>query len=184
MSYIDLQNATKNPSLYRNNSIGFLDKAYYENKNTSDWAADYDFIDWAQDATRDYYRSLQKGQMQTSQDKMTVNKQNIDDSQKLLELYDQLDQVDSKDQVAIIQNEIRNITDTMRKNGSWSYQADPNRDQLQGIINDNQKQYDENYKQYLGDLEELNQSYKNYDISQYYTRKSNDATAGWGNFFL
>lgn len=183
MSYIDLQNATKNPSLYRNNSIGFLDKAYYENKNTSDWAADYDFIDWAQDATRDYYRSLQKGQMQTSQDKMTVNKQNIDDSQKLLELYDQLDQVDSKDQVAIIQNEIRNITDTMRKNGSWSYQADPNRDQLQGIINDNQKQYDENYKQYLGDLEELNQSYKNYDISQYYTRKSNDATAGWGNFF-
>ena len=183
MSYIDLQNATKNPSLYRNNSIGFLDKAYYENKNTSDWAADYDFIDWAQDATRDYYRSLQKGQMQTSQDKMTVNKQNIDDSQKLLELYDQLDQVDSKDQVGIIQNEIRNITDTMRKNGSWSYQADPNRDQLQGIINDNQKQYDENYKQYLGDLEELNQSYKNYDISQYYTRKSNDATAGWGNFF-
>lgn len=183
MSYIDLQNATKNPSLYRNNSIGFLDKAYYENKNTSDWAADYDFIDWAQDATRDYYRSLQKGQMWTSQDKMTVNKQNIDDSQKLLELYDQLDQVDSKDQVAIIQNEIRNITDTMRKNGSWSYQADPNRDQLQGIINDNQKQYDENYKQYLGDLEELNQSYKNYDISQYYTRKSNDATAGWGNFF-
>lgn len=183
MSYIDLQNATKNPSLYRNNSIGFLDKAYYENKNTSDWAADYDFIDWAQDATRDYYRSLQKGQMQTSQDKMTVNKQNINDSQKLLELYDQLDQVDSKDQVAIIQNEISNITDSMRKNGSWSYQADPNRDQLQGIINDNQKQYDENYKQYLGDLEELNQSYKNYDISQYYTRKSNDATAGWGNFF-
>lgn len=183
MSYIDLQNATKNPSLYRNNSIGFLDKAYYENKNTSDWAADYDFIDWTQDATRDYYRSLQKGQMQTSQDKMTVNKQNINNSQKLLELYDQLDQVDSKDQVAIIQNEIRNITDSMRKNGSWSYQADPNRDQLQGIINDNQKQYDENYKQYLGDLEELNQSYKNYDISQYYTRKSNDATAGWGNFF-
>ena len=75
MSYINLQNATKNPTLYRNNSIGFLDKAYYENKNTSDWAADYDFIDWAQDATRDYYRSLQKGQMQTSQDKMTVNKQ-------------------------------------------------------------------------------------------------------------
>lgn len=183
MSYINLQNATKNPSLYRNNSIGFLDKAYYENKNTSDWAADYDFIDWAQDATRDYYRSLQKGQMQTSQDKMTVNKQNINDSQTLLELYDQLDQVDSKDQVAIIQNEIRNVTDAMRKNGSWSYQADPNRDQLQGIINDNQKQYDENYKQYLGDLEELNQSYKNYDISQYYTRKSNDATAGWGNFF-
>lgn len=183
MSYIDLQNATKNPILYRNNSIGFLDKAYYENKNTSDWAADYDFIDWAQDATRDYYRSLQKGQMQTSQDKMTVNKQNINDSQKLLELYDQLDKVDSKDQVAIIQNEISNITDSMRKNGSWSYQADPNRDQLQGIINDNQKQYDENYKQYLGDLEELNQSYKNYDISQYYTRKSNDATAGWGNFF-
>ena len=183
MSYINLQNATKNPSLYRNNSIGFLDKAYYENKNTSDWAADYDFIDWAQDATRDYYRSLQKGQMQTSQDKMTVNKQNINDSQKLLELHDQLDQVDSKDQVAIIQNEIRNVTDAMRKNGSWSYQADPNRDQLQGIINDNQKQYDENYKQYLGDLEELNQSYKNYDISQYYTRKSNDATAGWGNFF-
>lgn len=183
MSYINLQNATKNPTLYRNNSIGFLDKAYYENKNTSDWAADYDFIDWAQDATRDYYRSLQKGQMQTSQDKMTVSKQNINDSQKLLELYDQLDQVDSKDQVAIIQNEISNITDSMRKNGSWSYQADPNRDQLQGIINDNQKQYDENYKQYLGDLEELNQSYKNYDISQYYTRKSNDATAGWGNFF-
>lgn len=183
MSYINLQNATKNPTLYRNNSIGFLDKAYYENKNTSDWAADYDFIDWASDATRDYYRSLQKGQMQTSQDKMTVNKQNINDSQKLLELYDQLDQVDSKDQAAIIQNEIRNVTDAMRKNGSWSYQADPNRDQLQGIINDNQKQYDENYKQYLGDLEELNQSYKNYDISQYYTRKSNDATAGWGNFF-
>ena len=127
MSYIDLQNATKNPTLYRNNSIGFLDKAYYENKNTSDWAADYDFIDWAQDATRDYYRSLQKGQMQTSQDKMTVNKQNINDSQKLLELYDQLDQVDSKDQVAIIQNEISNITDSMRKNGSWSYQADPNK---------------------------------------------------------
>lgn len=72
--------------------------------------------------------------MQTSQDKMTVNKQNINDSQKLLELYDQLDQVDSKDQVAIIQNEIRNVTDAMRKNGSWSYQADPNRDQLQGII--------------------------------------------------
>lgn len=183
MSYINLQNATKNPSLYRNNSIGFLDKAHYESKNTSDWAADYDFIDWAQDATRDYYRSLQKGQMWASQDKMTVNKQNINDSQKLLELYDQLDQVDSEDQVAIIQNKIRNITDAMRKNGSWLYQADPNRDQLQGIINDNQKQYDENYKQYLGDLEELNQSYNNYDISQYYTRKSNDATAGWGNFF-
>nr|DAQ09553.1 MAG TPA: hypothetical protein [Caudoviricetes sp.] len=36
-------------------------------------------------------------------------------------MYDQLDQVDSKDQVAIIQNEISNITDSMRKNGSWSY---------------------------------------------------------------
>lgn len=181
MSYINLQNISSNSASFKNNGVGLLSKAYYENKNNADWASNYGFTDWSSDAARDYYRSLQKGQMQQAQDKMTVSSQNIDDAQQLLQLYDELDQQTEQQQINTIQNRINDITERMRQNGSWSYMENPNKDSLQKIIDFNQKEYDENLKSYNHDLNELNESINNYDISQYYTRRSNDTTAGWGN---
>lgn len=158
-------------------------QAYYENTRVNDWSANYGFVDWAKDAARDYYRNIQKGEMNEQQDIMSSAIQNKADAQDLLEAWEMMDSA-AKDEInAAAQEQARQSLENLRKNGAWSEATDPTAKDLENIIKSSQQKYDEANESYLHNLEQYNSSMNVYDISQYYNRKSNEAVMGWGNWF-
>lgn len=75
-----------------------------------------------------------------------------------------------------------NAIDSLRKAGVWSENRDPNEQDLIKIIQDQKKQFEESQKSYFENKQEYDDSLNNYDISQWYTRRSNDAVQNWGNW--
>jgi hypothetical protein len=65
---------------------------------------------------------------------MARAKQNIDDSERLINLYSQLEQNDPQAPIEGIKSQISSTIETMRKNGSWTIKDDPTVQDLQKII--------------------------------------------------
>lgn len=149
---------------------------------TKDSAPGYGFFDWARDAASAYYRSMQEGEMQENQDRMLQARKNMQYAKDIL------DSLSAQPQT---EDEAREITDAqeyairqLRDTGVWTDKRNPTTQELQELIENNQKIWDEENKNYLHNKEQLDSSYDNYDISQYYTRKSNEAVQGWGNMLF
>lgn len=150
-----------------------VEQAYEISNPTKFVDVEYDFIDWATDAKHDFYRSVQKGEMDENLDMMLVAKQNGEDAQAVLNfLNGQGDETSA-------QNALGNL----KRNGVWTSNIDPSKQDLINIIDKSQKDSDDAYKNYQNDLEQYNKDVNNYDISQYYTHKSNEAVMNMGNFF-
>lgn len=152
----------------------------YLYKDSKDYSPGYSFFDWARDAASDYYRAIQRGEMHENQDRMLAAKQTIDYATDLIDAIS-YEPNNEEEELAISskKNEaIKNLRDT----GIWTQKKDPSIEELQEIINNKNKVYDEEYQSYLHNKEQLEESLNNYDISQYYTRKSNEAVMGWGNW--
>ena len=56
-------------------------------------------------------------------------------------------------------------------------------DGLKNLMDRSQEEYQTAYDNYQHNLEQYNDDVKNYDISQYYSKKSNEAVMNMGNFF-
>ena len=152
----------------------------YLYKDSKDYSPGYGFFDWARDAASDYYRAVQRGEMQENQDRMLAAKQTLDYANSLIDALS-YEPINEKEELAIDtkKNEaIKNLRDT----GVWTQKKDPSISELQEIIDRKNKVYEEEYQNYLHNKEQLDDSLNNYDISQYYTRKSNEAVMGWGNW--
>lgn len=152
----------------------------YLYKDSKDYSPGYGFFDWARDAASDYYRAIQRGEMQENQDRMLAAKQTVDYATDLIDAIS-YEPNNEEEELAISskKNEaIKNLRDT----GIWTKKRDPSIKELQDIIDSKNKVYEEEYQGYLHNKEQLDESLNNYDISQYYTRKSNEAVMGWGNW--
>lgn len=152
----------------------------YLYKDSKDYSPGYGLFDWARDAASDYYRAIQRGEMQENQDRMLAAKQTVDYATDLIDAIS-YEPNNEEEELAVSskKNEaIKNLRDT----GIWTQKRDPSIEELQDIINSKNKIYEEEYQSYLHNKEQLDESLNNYDISQYYTRKSNEAVMGWGNW--
>ena len=158
-------------------------QAYVTNTKVNDWSANYGYFDWMDDAASDFFRSMQIGQMHENQDVMRVTLQNSSDAQSLLEAWEQMDSAATEEDLLKAQEQALQSLESLRKNGTWSNSNNPTKDDLTKIIQTNQQKYKDAEQDYLINLDEYNSSVANYDISQYYTRKSNEAVMGWGNWF-
>lgn len=152
----------------------------YLYKDSKDYSPGYGFFDWARDAASDYYRAVQRGEMKENQDRMLVAKQTAYYANELLDAltYEPYNEEDELAVNAKRNEAIKNLRDT----GVWTQKRDPSVEELREIINNKNKVYKEEYQKYLHNKEQLDESLNNYDISQYYTRKSNEAVMGWGNW--
>lgn len=150
-----------------------VEQAYEISNPTKFVDVGYDFIDWSTDAVHDFYRSVQKGEMDESLDKMLVAKQNIDDAEAILAFLNS----DGDEELAT------QALNNLRRNGVWTNNDDPTGKDLTEIVEKSEKDRQEAYNNYQIDLDQYNKDIKNYDISQYYTHKSNEAVMSMGNFF-
>lgn len=134
-------------------------------------APGYNWYEYLGDAAASYYRSVQEGEMQANQDRMlqaTNNKK-----------YAKLAQSNNEDE------KIEGIS-TLRKLGLWTEKKDPTNQELQEIIDEQDKTFAEEEASYFHNKDQRDNNaffgVNNYDISQYYTNKSNEAVQGWGNW--
>lgn len=149
----------------------------YLYKDSKDYSPGYSLIDWSRDAASAYYRAVQTGEMQENQDRMLAAKKSIEYADELLSLLTSEQDEEDNDVIKKAQL-VKNLRDT----GIWTQKKDPSINEIQKIIDDKNKTYEKEYKNYLHNKEQLEESLNNYDISQYYTRKSNEAVMGWGNW--
>lgn len=140
-------------------------------------APGYAFTDWARDAASAMWRGAQESDMKANQDEMTDANYAIEQAQALLEAFKM--EYNDPDRSSIEDDAINNL----RKAGIWSENRDPNQSELEDIINKQQKRYKENEENYFYNKQEYDDSINNYDISQYYTGRSNEAVQTWGNWF-
>lgn len=162
----------------------------------------YGLRDWTSDAWSSFYQSVQQGEMNEEQDKMTIAKQNEQDLQQLLEYkktydilngYDQQNTFDGfpdeKDEDGKTTREKTNAAyegalTRLRKNGVLS--GDKNfvdQNEIENLLKTNQENYNTAEKNYLHNLDQYNDSKNKADVSQYFTKRSNDEVNYWGNFF-
>lgn len=115
------------------------------------------------------WRGAQESDMKANQDEMTDANYAIEQAQALLDAFKM--EYGDPDRSSIENDAINNL----RKAGIWSENRDPNRSELEDIISKQQKRYKENEEDYFYNKQEYDDSINNYDISQYYTGRSNEA---------
>lgn len=140
-------------------------------------APGYGVTDWARDAASAMWRGAQESDMKANQDEMTDANYAIEQAQALLDAFKM--EYNDPDRSSIEADAINNL----RKAGIWSENRDPNQSELEDIISKQQKRYKENEEDYFYNKSEYDDSINNYDISQYYTGRSNEAVQTWGNWF-
>lgn len=163
------------------------DLAYFTNNTPNDYNDLYGFFDWASDAKSAFYRMVQKGEMSENSDKMLVSKQNIDDLQELKESLDFiLNSNDDTDQneVAEAQNVYNAARERLRKNGVIGRDEDITGEQADELTAKNLDDYNDSMQNYYNDLDQYNSSMRAHDISQYYTRRSNEQVMGFNNWYF
>lgn len=162
----------------------------------------YGLRDWASDAWSSFYQSVQQGEMNEEQDKMTVAKQNEQDLQQLLEYkktYDILNGYDKQNTYEGFPDEKGEDGKTDRQKTNEGYEGALTRLQRNGVLSldkkfvdqteverllqENQDNYNTAEKNYLHNLDQYNDSKNKADVSQYFTKRSNDDVNFWGNFF-
>lgn len=146
---------------------------------SKDGAPGYGFFDWANDAASAYYRSVQEGEMQENQDRMLQAQKNMQYATAVLESLSA--QPQSEEEQKQFEDSYDYAIKQLRDTGVWTEKRNPTQQELQQLVEQNQMIWDEENNNYLHNKEQLDSSYANHDISQYYTRKSNEAVQGWGN---
>ena len=144
-------------------------------------APGYAFTDWARDAASAMWRGAQESDMKANQDEMTDAQYAIEQAEALLEVLRTPEE--SSEEIAEKETAKMEAMNNLRKAGIWSENRDPNDSELQDIIDKQQKRYAENQEDYFYNKQEYDDSINNYDISQYYTGRSNEAVQTWGNWF-
>jgi hypothetical protein len=86
--------------------------------------------------------------MQESEDRMALNRQNIEDASDLLDAYAKAGGEGGEDEEAERQERIRQSLDRLTTNGTWTKAETPTAEDLQGIIESNRADYDKNLKDY------------------------------------
>ena len=174
IDYRGIQPINSNYRLYTPQST--LDQAYNIRNNTSKYTdTDYGFIDWAIDATHDFYRAVQKGEMDADADRILKANNDIQAAKDIIDLF-QFDDDDSN-------QERQEIIEHLRKNGVWNKNSDPTEDDLQKIIEEQEEVKKLAQENYNHNLEQYGKDIKEHDISQHYTDRSNDEVDFFGNFF-
>lgn len=191
-------------SLYRFNTGGtnLTDYAWQSANRPEYDNPGYGFRDWAKDAWSSFYQSVQQGEMNEEQDKMTVAKQNEQDLQQLLDYkkdYDILNGYDSQNTFEGFADErgedgktarekinegYEGAITRLRKNGVLSGDSNfVDSNEIEKLLQTNQENYKKAEENYLHNLDQYNDSVNKADVSQYFTKRSNDEVNYWGNFF-
>lgn len=144
-------------------------------------APGYAFTDWARDAASAMWRGAQESDMKANQDEMTDAQYAIDQVKELFAALSAPEE--SSEEIAEKEAAKAEAINNLRKAGIWSENRDPNISELNDIVEKQQKRYDENQEDYFYNKQEYDDSINNYDISQYYTGRSNEAVQTWGNWF-
>lgn len=144
-------------------------------------APGYAFTDWARDAASAMWRGAQESDMKANQDEMTDAQYAIDQVRELFVALSAPEE--SSEEIAEKEAAKAEAINNLRKAGIWSENRDPNISELNDIVEKQQKRYDENQEDYFYNKQEYDDSINNYDISQYYTGRSNEAVQTWGNWF-
>lgn len=166
-------------ALYEYDSqLSTRDIAYYSGHRVVDDDSDYGFVDWAKDSRADFYRNVQKGEMQEAQDVMASSKINQSDADYLLKYYYGGQQDELDDETA--ENAVKNLI----HNGVIQDENEISEQRLKEIIQKSQQDYDQYSQVYEHNLKQYQNDLNRHDISQYYTRRSNESTFGWGNFYF
>lgn len=176
----DINSLRNDLSLYKYpTQVSLTDLAYYSGHQTQDDDSSYGFIDWMKDAKAAFNIGVQEGEMQEAQDVMASSRINEDDADYLLKYFygegSDYDQLDSQKAEAAIQSLINN--------GVIQNSDEISAQRLQEIIDESQKDYNEQKEILLRNQQQLQEQLRSHDISQYYTRRSNEATLNWGNWF-
>ena len=112
----------------------------YLYKDSKDYSPGYSFFDWTRDAASDYYRAVQRGEMQENQDRMLAAKQTIDYASDLIDALSD-EPSNEKEELAINakrKEAIKNLRDT----GIWTQKRDPSIQELRDIIDSKNKTYE------------------------------------------
>lgn len=144
-------------------------------------APGYAFTDWARDAASAMWRGAQESDMKANQDEMTDAQYAIGQVKELFAALSAPEE--SSEEIAEKEAAKAEAINKLRKAGIWSENRDPNISELNDIVEKQQKRYDENQEDYFYNKQEYDDSINNYDISQYYTGRSNEAVQTWGNWF-
>lgn len=144
-------------------------------------APGYAFTDWARDAASAMWRGAQESDMKANQDEMADAQYAIGQVKELFAALSAPEE--SSEEIAEKEAAKAETINNLRKAGIWSENRDPNISELNDIVEKQQKRYDENQEDYFYNKQEYDDSINNYDISQYYTGRSNEAVQTWGNWF-
>ena len=144
-------------------------------------APGYGITDWTRDAASAMWRGAQESDMKANQDEMADAQYAMDQVKNLFIALSAPE--DSSEEIAEKESAKTEAIKNLRKAGIWSENRDPNISELNDIIKKQQKRYDENQEDYFYNKQEYDDSINNYDISQYYTGRSNEAVQTWGNWF-
>lgn len=131
---------------------------------------DYNAFDFLIDAKSALYRSVQEGEMQAINDKLIVEQQIEDAATSALQAMEEDNQA------------------TMGESLYKLYQlgvleeGDTDTNKLYNVVDNSKKNQQELREDYLHNLEQYTSSINAYDISQYYTNKSNSDISSVSNF--
>lgn len=137
------------------------------------------------DASHLLYNKLQEAEISQSDD--IINQSNLDKSDAEF-LYDisALPETQFVQKYGINKTEAdiqsTQVLNRLRKDGVFTENRNPTQEELQEIINNSNQNIAEAQEKRATDYEQLQNSLNNYDISQYATRKSNEAGYSTGNF--
>lgn len=174
IDYRGIQPLNSNYKLYTPQST--MDQAYNIRNNATKYTdTNYGFIDWAIDATHDFYRAVQKGEMDADADRILKANNDIQAAKDIMALSQFGDDISNEERSEIIER--------LRKNGVWNKNSDPTDQDLQNIIEEQENVRKEAQENYNHNLEQYGKDVKEHDISQHYTDRSNDEVDFFGNFF-
>ena len=150
IDYRGIQPLNSNYKLYTPQST--MDQAYNIRNNTTKYTdTDYGFIDWAIDATHDFYRAVQKGEMDADADRILKANNDIQAAKDIMNLSQFGDDISNEERSEIIER--------LRKNGVWNKNSDPTDADLEKIIEEQesvrkeaQENYNHNLEQYSKDV--------------------------------
>ena len=124
IDYRGIQPLNSNYKLYTPQST--MDQAYNIRNNTTKYTdTDYGFIDWAIDATHDFYRAVQKGEMDADADRILKANNDIQAAKDIMNLSQFGDDISNEERSEIIER--------LRKNGVWNKNSDPTDADLEKI---------------------------------------------------
>lgn len=124
----------------------------------------YGLRDWAGDAWSSFYQSVQQGEMNEEQDKMTIAKQNEQDLQQLLEYkktYDILNGYDKQNTFEGFPDEKDEDGKTTREKTNTAYEGALTRLRKNGVLSGDQNFVDQNEIEKL-----LKTNQENYDTAE------------------